>query len=127
MYQRMQITLSGVQLGTGSSLSSLAPEGAPVLFPCSCTAHVDLHRASGDALLPQAKALLEIDHIRVQLNSKSAAVLHQSLMQSSTEDGQDDRKVVAQPKVNGPSLRSLAPMRTSLRVVLLLAVSADVI
>jgi len=83
LYQRLCITLAAVQLSTGNRLSNLSPAGTTVLSPCRCTAHLDLHRASGDALLPQLKALVELDRVQVHLTPASMAALQCSLLQSS--------------------------------------------
>ncbi|KAL0051145.1 hypothetical protein WJX82_002690 [Trebouxia sp. C0006] len=83
LYQRLCVTLDAVQLSTGNRLSDLSPAGTTVLSPCRCTAYLDLHRASGDALLPQLKALVELDRVQVHLTPASMATLQSSLLQSS--------------------------------------------
>ena len=87
LYQRLCIKLDAVQLSTGGSSSSLSLPGPSVLSPCRCTAFLDLHRASGDAVLPQLKALVKLDRVQVQLTPDSVAVLQQSLLH---EAGQAD-------------------------------------
>jgi hypothetical protein len=77
------MTLDAVQLNTGNRSSSLSPAGTTVLSPCCCTAYLDLHRVSGDALLPQLKALVELDRVQVHLTPASMATLQFSLLQSS--------------------------------------------
>jgi len=83
LYQRLCITLDAVQLSTGNRSSSLSSSGTTVLSPCRCTAYLDLHRAQGDALLPQLKALVELDRVQVHLTPASMAALQSSLLQSS--------------------------------------------
>ncbi|DBA81627.1 TPA: hypothetical protein ACH3X1_007382 [Trebouxia sp. C0004] len=83
LYQRLCITLDAVQLSTSTRSSSLSSAGTTVLSPCRCIAYLDLHRASGDALLPQLKALVELDRVQVHLTPASMATLQCSLLQSS--------------------------------------------
>lgn len=85
LYQRLRVSIEALQLSTGSSSSSLSAKRTAVLNPCQCTAHLDLHRASGDALLPQLKALVELDRVQVYLTPASMAHLKQSLLQSDDE------------------------------------------
>ena len=85
LYQRLRVTLAAVQLSTGSSASSLPVHGTCVLSPCQCTAYLDLHRASGDAVLPQLKALVELDRVKVQLVPFSLAVLEQGFTWGGAE------------------------------------------
>ena len=84
-----------MQLSISNSASSLDSKGMNVLSLCRCTAHLDLLRVSGDALLPGMKALMEFDRVHVQLNPVSTSVLKQSLQQlgSAVED-----KQTAQPE-----------------------------
>lgn len=101
LYQRLCIKLDAVQLSTGSSSSTLSSQGTSVLSPCRCTAFLDLHRASGDAVLPQVKALVKLDRVQVQLTPDSMAVLQQSLVHTG---GQADPQQVpdeAQQTVRG--------------------------
>ncbi|KAA6426735.1 MAG: vacuolar sorting-associated 13F-like [Trebouxia sp. A1-2] len=83
LYQRLCITLDAVRLSTANRSSSLSSSGTTVLSPCRCTAYLDLHRAPGDALLPQLKALVELDGVQVHLTQAFMATLQSSLLQSS--------------------------------------------
>lgn len=63
------------------------------MHPCRCTAHLDLHRTPGDALLPGTKALVQLDSVQVQLNPSSVAIVNQSLLQLCTAADPDDSAV----------------------------------
>lgn len=102
MYRRLQITLDGVQLSTCSNYSSLSPQGTTVLSPCCCTAHLDMLCTSGDVLLPQLKALVELDHVHLQLTPSSVAILNQSLLQSSASANAERQSAEAEQKVRLP-------------------------
>ena len=100
LYHRIRVTLDSVQLSMGNSASSLTPDSAMILRPCRCIAHLDLHRASGDALLPSTKALVELDRVLVQLNPHSVSAMNHFLLQ--TESAADDEVALpheAQQKV----------------------------
>lgn len=101
LYQRLCIKLDAVQLSTGSSSSSLSPQGTNVLSPCRCTAFLDLHRASGDAVLPQVKALVKLDRVQVQLTPDSMAVLQQSLLHTGGQADAQQASCEAQQLVRG--------------------------
>lgn len=60
------------------------------MSPCRCTAHLDLHRSPGDALLPGTKALVQLDNVHVQLNPSSVAIVNQSLLQLCTDASDPD-------------------------------------
>lgn len=84
LYHRLHVSLDAIQLSTSPCQGSLSPRETAVLSPGRCSARLDLHRAPGDALLPGAKALLQLDCVHVQLNPSSTAIVNQSLLQLLT-------------------------------------------
>lgn len=90
LYHRLHVSLDGIQLSTSNCTSSLSPQDTTVLSPCRCTAHLDLHRTPGDALLPGTKALVQLDSVHVQLKPSSLAIVNQSLQQLCTAPATDD-------------------------------------
>ena len=90
LYHRLYVSLDGIQLSTSNCTSSLSPQDTTVLSPCRCTAHLDLHRTPGDALLPGTKALVQLDNVHVHLKPSSVAIVSQSLLQLCTAPATDD-------------------------------------
>ena len=90
LYHRLHVSLDGIQLSTSNCTSSLSSRDTAVLSPCRCTAGLDLHRTSGDTLLPGTKACIQLDSVHVQLNPSSVAVINQSLLQLCSAPASDD-------------------------------------
>ena len=96
LYHRLYLSLNGIQLSTSNSISSLSHRDTTVLSPCRCTAHLDLHRTPGDALLPGTKALIQLDSVHAQLKPSSVAIVNQCLLQLCTTPGTDDSAAPAE-------------------------------
>ena len=91
LYHRYQISIASIQMHIAACETPLQNQGGqhkgnPILSPCQCTAYLDMHRVSGDAQLPNMKALVNLDNIDVQLNPEAVDVLGGVLDQHSASN-----------------------------------------
>ena len=95
LYQRFQVSFASIQMHItagqtflqASSSRGRSRGGTPVLSPCHCTAYLDMHRVSGDAQLPDTKALVNLDAVDVQLTPEAITILGDALHQPAASQG----------------------------------------
>ena len=63
-----------------------------MLSPCQCKVSLDMHRSAGHAHLPDLKALVDVDGIKVQLTPESVGVLSMTLAECQAPDAGSNSK-----------------------------------
>ena len=98
LYQRFQVSFASIQMHITAGQTFLQASsswggsrgGTPVLSPCQCTAYLDMHRVSGDAQLPDTKALINLDAVDVQLTPEAITILGDALHQPGASQGSQE-------------------------------------